>query len=143
MKKFIMTFLVAGLMITSVLSLSSCKKKDTNAREEWIPTVFTTVTYDGTQPTRDEPEPWYLCDYGDTLSLCTHGYLTWDAGGPLCNEHYHFHCFNANQDCCPPGTNPSSYYCPYRFERMHQHVTSFTTRWTYHNDHHVGGGTCP
>lgn len=143
MKRLLMSFLVAGLLVTSTMSLSSCKKADTNANEEWMPTVFTTVVDDGPLSSARDGDQWYVCDYCDEpLYYCTHGYLPWPAG-PLCYEHYHFHCFEAYQDCCPPGTDPVHFTCPYRFIRKHQHVTSHTTRWTYHNDHHVGGGTCP
>ena len=146
MKKLLMSFLVSGMLIVSVMSLSSCKKTDTNANannEDWVPIVFSNVTYNGTQSMRDGSS-WYNCDYCDEpLWLGTHGYATWDAGGPLCYEHYHFHCIEANQDCCPPNTPQENYYCRYRYVRKHQHVTSFTINWPYHNDSHVGGGTCP
>ena len=137
MKRLLTTFLVAGLLITTALSLSSCAKKDTTENAaEWIPTVFDPV------PAKDG-DLWINCDYcTEPVYLCTHGYEAWP-NGPLCYEHYHFHCFSATEDCCPPGTPPNSYYCRYRYVRKHQHVVSFSVNWPHHNDNHVGGGTCP
>ena len=68
MKKFIMTFLVAGLMITSVLCLNSCKKTDTNANvdnEEWVPTFDEFITYEEIQDegTRDSYVECYYCGF--------------------------------------------------------------------------------
>ena len=43
MKKFNITFLLAGLMIISALSLSSCKKTNSSDVEE-IPTTYINIT---------------------------------------------------------------------------------------------------
>lgn len=151
MKKLLSTFFVASIVIAGALSLSSCKKDKTNVNgnEEWIPTVFTSHLYNPDAPTKDDN--WIICDYGDACNyslhrvhLCTHGYYAWtplNPDTPLCSEHYHFHLFTASDDCCPPGTDPSSFLCPYRWERLHQHVISYSIYWTDHNDHHVGGGS--
>lgn len=145
MKRLLMSFLVAGLMITSALSLSSCKKTDTSANannEEWIPTVVTFVTSEDLHTDLRDAPPYYLCPYEncDTLiPLCDHYILFPD----YCTEHSHIHCFGPNDHCGTPTqqTNPY-YYCRYMGVRKHIHVLNYTDIW-FHNDAHVGGGVCP
>ena len=97
MKKFIMAFLVAGLMITSVLSLSSCNKKDTNASagmKDWVPTVYNVITPESN--TR-QGDPFTICYYcHDTIWKChrCHYHIltytpryyhhSWHVGGGVC-----------------------------------------------------------
>ena len=148
MKKFIMTFLVAGLVITSVLSLSSCKKTDTNANveEEWIPTTFNFVTNNGL--TRDETQICPYCNY--PVQMCDHGVNWWSkdehgeqtvcplgAFHPTDNPdgHYHNHCFEANDNCLYTGFD----YCRYLGVRKHRHIVVL---WQEGKDNHwhLGGG---
>lgn len=148
MKKFIMAFLVAGLMITSVLSLSSCKKTDTNSStnvdsEDWIPTVVNAINADNLNSISRDNDP-ILCPYYPThcenlLYLCNHGYQMWPYG-PFCDEHYHVHYFEANQDCTPETFNIPGYWtCAYKGVRKHRHVVSYTP-YLFHIDTHTGGG---
>ena len=140
MKKFIMTFLVAGLVITSVLSLSSCKKTDTNAStnvdsEDWIPTVVNVINPDNLN-SRDLVDPTH-CQ--QPLYCCNHGYEMWPYG-PFCNEHYHAHKFTADQDCTPNILDiPGYWVCKYKGVRTHRHVISYTP-YLFHIDTHTGGG---
>ncbi len=154
MKKFIMTFLVAGLMITSALSLSSCKKTtDTNASaNEWIPTTFDFVGR-GNGLSRDVND--YKCPYdGITLNICNHGILWWSYD-PITGEqivcplgawdsvenpdgHYHEHCFTAEDDCTPPGQ--TTYSCIH-YGRKHRHVVVIWQQG-WDNHWHLGGGCC-
>ena len=151
MKRLLMSFLMAGLMITSVLSLSSCKKTDTNASaKEWIPTTFDFVGRgDGLSRASG-----YTCPYdGIELNICNHGILWWtyDSDGnqivcplgpwdPVENPdgHYHEHCFAANQDCTPPGQ--TNYSCLY-FGRKHRHIVVIWQQG-WDNHWHLGGGCC-
>lgn len=145
MKKFIMTFLVTGLVITSVLGLSSCKKTVTNANvdsEEWIPTVVNVINPDDLN-SRDLDNPincpYYPTHCGTPLYLCNHGYQMWPYG-PYCNEHYHTHEFEATEDCTPEIFNIPGYWtCAYKHVRKHRHVVSYTP-YLFHIDTHTGGG---
>jgi len=154
MKKFIMTFLVAGLVITSVLSLSSCKKTDTNANaeEEWIPTTFNFITSDPLS------RVVAYCPYDSImLNYCDHG-VEWWTRDPITHEivicdsgpwnaetnpdgHYHEHCFTADKDCTPP--DQSQTICPYKGVRYHRHIV---VHWHggLDNHWHLGGaiGNC-
>jgi len=145
MKKFIMIFLVAGLMITSALSLSSCKKTDTNAsEEEWVPTTITVVTNDNPF-SRDEPTMnCYYCTA--RVALCNHG-VQWN-NGEVCplgawdatenpNGHYHEHKFSATRNCRPEGYT-TQWGCPYNMVRKHRHLVIY---WQtgYDNHWHLGG----
>ena len=141
MKKFIMTFLVAGLMITSVLSLSSCKKTDTNAgaKEEWVPMVYTFInTNDGEGYLRQgAPKiPCYYCN--DSIVKCE-DVLIWENKAFYCEEHSHVHCFEANQDCTAPNQITE---CEYKNHRRHYHILTYTPGYYWHG-WHVGGGSCP
>ena len=90
MKKFIMTFLVAGLMITSALSLSSCKKTVTDASsEEWIPIVYDVISPEGNFRDGDET---LQCPYHN---ICTIN------GGIRCKykgNRKHFHIVTYHRD---------------------------------------------
>ena len=138
MKKFIMTFLVAGLMITSVLSLSSCNKKETNPNanaEEWVPIVYNVVTPDMSQNLRD----YEVCPYcGDSIVLCPHT-LDWIDRAFYCPEHSHVHCFEATDNC----DAPLFHNCRYRGVRKHYHIlTRSVENWSWHGAHTGGGGCC-
>jgi len=149
MKKLLMSFLVAGLMITSALSLSSCKKTTDTNKSEWIPTTFDFVR-GGNGLSRGVND--YTCPYdGIVLNYCNHGVHWWNRD-PITHEqeicplgpwdpdeneggHYHEHCFAANEDCTPPGQ--STYSCPY-FGREHRHiVVIWQEGWDNH--WHLGG----
>ena len=143
-----MTFLVAGLMITSAISLSSCSKTDTDTdanAKEWIPTTFDFVTNNGL--TRDDTTA--ICPYcPKPVAKCDHG-IDW-RHGEVCDlgaydsisntgGHYHDHCFNAtgpNSNCIPAG-QPDD-FCPHK-GRKHRHVVVY---WTggFWNGWHLGGG---
>lgn len=149
MKKFIMAFLVAGLMITSVLSLSSCKKTDTNSStnvdsKDWIPTVVNVINPTDNLNSRDTLVDPINCPYFPNpcqipLYYCNHGYEMWPYG-PFCNDHYHAHEFTADQDCTPNILNIPGYWaCQYRKSRKHVHIVSYT-RFLWHIDTHTGGG---
>ena len=137
MKKFIMTFLVAGLMITSALSLSSCKKTVTDAnQEEWIPIVYDIVSPDGSQSiSRDGvitmqcyycTNPLYQCT--DTIEFVDHCLY--------CPTHSHKHCFEANDNC--DYTNQVR-PCRYKGVRKHFHIITSHIDYDFHG-WHVGGG---
>ena len=149
MKRFIMTFLVAGLMITSALSLSSCKKTDTNASANgWIPTTFDFVGRDNglSRAVGDA-----VCPYDSVIvNYCNHGVLWWsyDEHGEqiVCplgpwdpvdrpNGHYHEHCFRAYEDCTPPGQ--TTYICP-NAGRNHRHLVVYWQQG-WDNHWHLGG----
>lgn len=143
MKKFIMTFLVAGLMITSALSLSSCKKTDTNAsEEEWVPTTYDLIMNDNPL-TRVGNADCPYCD--DDVLPCNHG-VNWRNDevcplgpyDPVCNPtgHYHDHSFTADDDCTPP--NNPEYQCFWKKVRKHRHVVVY---WQggWWNNWHLGG----
>jgi hypothetical protein len=153
MKRLLMTFLVAGLVIISALNLSSCNKKDTNSNannEEWIPTTFNLVTIDSTS----KDPTVAVCPYcGGPVYLCDHGVRWWDyidgsdiqticqlgAYDSISNPegHYHEYCFNAWDDCTPPGQ--PNYICP-RKGRYHRHIVVL---WQQGWDNHWHlGGTC-
>ena len=149
MKKFIMTFWVASLMIISVWSLSSCKKTDTNASaKEWIPTTIDFVGKDSglSGAVEDAFCPydsiivnycnhsirwWSYDEHGQTI-ICPEG--AWDPDNNP-NGHYHQHYFTANDDCTPP--NNPNYFCP-NLGRNHKHLVVY-----WHEEWkagwHVGG----
>ena len=149
MKKFIMTFLVAGLIITSVLSLGSCKKTDTNASAgEWIPTTYDFVM-------KDNPllrDATALCPYDAIpVNLCNHGIQWWsyDTNGEqiICpdgpydpehnpNGHYHEHWFSPEDDCTPPAQ--TNYICPHKGGRNHRHIVVYWQQG-WDNHWHLGG----
>jgi hypothetical protein len=139
MKKFIMTFLVAGLLITSALSLSSCKKTDTSANannEEWIPTVCNVIAADGLRS--GGTMECYYC--GATIYQCFHApseiLHDWYYD---CPEHSHYHCFDASGNCTFPGQVEP---CPFKGVRTHRHIITYHDNFTM-NSWHVGGGVCP
>ena len=152
MKKFIMSFLVAGLMIVSALSLGSCKKTSTNGGS--IPTVYDVITVDEAQRlSKDSGDgEWIDCYYcpghlmpdssaylGGRLYRCDDD----PAYNPvdhtlLCYTHSHFHYFTATEDCTPPGQE-YMYYCIYNQLRDHRHILTYTSLY-YFNGWHIGGG---
>jgi len=150
MKKLVMTFLVASLLVTTALSLSSCKKTDTNENantEEFIPTVYDYIIYDENQNPSKDDGIWIDCYY------CTQGFPPQYPGNRLykcdhnppyiyeafyCAEHSHEHYFEATDDCTPPGqTQP--YFCEYKGLRKHRHILTYTSRYFF-NGWHIGGG---
>lgn len=139
MKKFIMAFLVAGLMITSVLSLSSCNKKDTNASagmKDWVPTVYNVITPESN--TR-QGDPFTICYYcHDTIWKCDHE-LNLENGALYCATHSHVEFFYTTDDCTAPNQIT---HCEYNGHRCHYHILTYTPRY-YHHSWHVGGGVCP
>lgn len=148
MKKFIMSFLVAGLVIVSAISLSSCKKTDTNGNanmEEQIPTVYDLITSDGAQSLTKDGE-WIDCYYctggfnpypDNRLYMCEdHPLFINDAF--YCEEHSHIHYFEATEDCTPPNQT-SPYFCVYKGLRKHKHILTYTPNYFF-NGWHLGGG---
>lgn len=141
MKKFIMAFLVAGLMITSVLSLNSCKKTDTNANvdnEEWIPTFDEFITYEEIQDegTRDSYVECYYCGFHipacpDDPPYVDHCHF--------CATHSHVHWFEPEDDCYSPNQVGE---CPYKFVRRHRHVITYAplSGFYWHSFHAGGAG---
>lgn len=142
MKKFIMFFLVAGLMTTSILSLNSCKKtdKDTNANaEEWIPTVDDFITYETIQDdgTRDGEGSYIECTYcGFHIPACPDD-PPYENNCHFCQQHSHIHDFGPGDDCYSPhqvGT------CRYRFVRTHRHIITYAPLSGYYwHSFHAGG----
>ena len=140
MKKFIMTFLVAGLMITSALSLSSCKKTVTDASsEEWIPIVYDVISPEGNFRDGDETLqcPYHnICTInGGILNLCDDE-VAWVDHCLYCSTHSHKHCFEATDDCSVPNQIQN---CKYKGKRKHFHIVTYH-RDFYYNGWHVGGG---
>lgn len=158
MKRLLMSFLMAGLMITSALSLSSCKKTTDTNGSKWIPTTFDFVG-GGNGLSRDVHD--FTCPYdGIILNYCNHG-VQWWTRDPITGEqticplgvwdpvenpdgHYHVHCFTSDVtpggggDCTPPGQ--TNYICKY-YGREHRHiVVIWQEGWDNH--WHVGGGCC-
>lgn len=149
MKKFIMTFLVAGLMITSAFSLSSCKKTNTNASaEEWIPTTFDFVGKDNSLLRDGVPGNCPYCTLA--VNPCNHGVLWWSydehgqqivcplgAYDPVTNPsgHYHDHCFSATDNCAP--ADQPNYVCLHQ-GRKHRHVVVLWQQG-WDNHWHLGG----
>ena len=141
MKKFIMAFLVAGLMITSVLSLNSCKKTDTNANvdnEEWIPTFDEFITYEEIQDegTRDSYVECYYCGFHipacpDDPPYVDHCHF--------CATHSHIHDFEPGDNCYSPNQVGE---CPYKFVRRHRHVITYAplSGFYWHSFHAGGAG---
>jgi hypothetical protein len=141
MKKFIMTFLVAGLVITSVLSLNSCKKTDTNANvdnEEWVPTFDEFITYEEIQDegTRDSYVECYYCGFHipacpDDPPYVDHCHF--------CATHSHVHWFEPEDDCYSPNQVGE---CPYKFVRRHRHVITYAplSGFYWHSFHAGGAG---
>lgn len=152
MKKFIMSFLVAGLLIISALNLSSCKKADTNVvTEESIPTVYDYISDKDIQSfSKDGEGEWIECYY------CPNFMHPDSAAYPLgrlyrcdddpefvdeaffCETHSHVHLFQVTDDCTPPG-QISPYFCVYKYLRLHRHIVTYTDRYFF-NGWHVGGG---
>lgn len=149
MKKLVMTFMVASLLVSTALSLSSCKKTDTNENAntaEFIPTVYDYIFYEDIDSSSRE-DIWIDCYYctqgfppqypGNRLYKCDHS-LTFENQAFWCDVHSHEHYFTATQDCTPPGqTEP--YFCEYNGLREHRHILTYTSRWFF-NGWHVGGG---
>ena len=141
MKKFIMTFLVAGLMITSVLCLNSCKKTDTNANadnEEWVPTFDDFITYEEIQDeeTRDSYVECFYC--GFHIPACPDD-PPYENHCHLCLTHSHIHWFNAEDNCYSPNQVGE---CPYKFVRRHRHVITYAplSGFYWHSFHAGGAG---
>lgn len=141
MKKFIMAFLVAGLMITSVLSLNSCKKTDTNANvdnEEWIPTFDEFITYEEIQDegTRDSYVECYYC--GFHIPACPDD-PPYENHCHFCATHSHVHWFEPEDDCYSPNQVGE---CPYKFVRRHRHVITYAplSGFYWHSFHAGGAG---
>lgn len=141
MKKFIMTFLVAGLMITSVLSLNSCKKTDTNANadKEWVPTFDDFITDEEIQnegTTRDSYVECYYC--GFHIPACPDD-PPYENHCHLCLTHSHIHWFNAEDNCYSPNQVGE---CPYKFVRRHMHVITYAplSGFYWHSFHGGGAG---
>lgn len=133
MKKLILSFLVAGLMITSALSLNSCKKKDTNTNNEgWIPTTYSII-----EDTPDREGGFFVICYfcNDTIWRC-------DDNPPYidecfyCPTHSHIEWFEADEDCYDPYQTGE---CVYKFVRKHRHVITYTPHFHWQS-WHVGGG---
>ena len=134
MKRFIMTFLVASLMITSALSLSSCKKKDTDAStKEWIPVVCNIIDNDSPL-VRSGAE----CPYcSNPIAQCPDD-PQWIDRAFYCPAHSHVHVFEATDNCLIPSF-PS---CRYHGVRKHYHILTWTTdSWNWHGTHSGGGGS--
>ena len=140
MKKFIMTFLVAGLMITSVLSLNSCKKTDTNANadKEWVPTFDEFITYEEIQDegTRDSYVECYYC--GFHIPACPDD-PPYENHCHFCATHSHIHWFEPEDDCYSPNQVGE---CPYKFVRRHRHVITYAplSGFYWHSFHAGGAG---
>ena len=141
MKKFIMTFLVAGLMITSVLCLNSCKKTDTNAsvdNEEWVPTFDEFITYEEIQDegTRDSYVECYYC--GFHIPACPDD-PPYENHCHFCATHSHVHWFEPEDDCYSPNQVGE---CPYKFVRRHRHVITYAplSGFYWHSFHAGGAG---
>ena len=134
-RNLLLSFLVASMLLTSALSLNSCKKNDTNANIDGVPTVETIV------PLRDDF--FFECPY------CHDHILSGDMG-----HLHHFvpngsswimldadSVFMENRGCEIP-ENPN--YCPYaaqhRFHRHHIYYILHGPDGGYHNLWHVGGG---
>ena len=147
MKKFIMTFLVASMVIATGWSLSSCKKTDTNAnKEEWVPIVYEYVNPDGNQGTTRQGDPQIPCTYSGApiycnqpLERCSSDTIQFNNGALYCPEHSHVHCFGPTDDCNAPNQITT---CEYRFHRKHYHIITYHTHY-YHHSWHVGGGCLP
>ncbi len=145
MKKLVMPLLVASLLITTVWSLSSCKKTNTNTNNEVLPVTVNYILYEGDESnTRDiytdcvyKFTPPHYCN--DPVLLCDHGINYFTNGDTICYVHNHVHLFKANEDCTPINyTVP--FFCIYKLEREHLHAIKYFPRG-YHNDWHLGGGT--
>lgn len=134
MKNFLKNFLVASLMITAAVSISSCKKTETNG--SWVPTTYDLIDTKGVQHSSKDI-PFADCVYcDDPVYMCDHGidYLHNDT---ICLEHNHIHWFEANDDCMPQG-QATPYYCVYNGVRKHRHIIIYFPPG-YHNDWHIGG----
>lgn len=141
MKKFIMTFLVAGLMITSVLCLNSCKKTDTNANadnEEWVPTFDDFITYEEIQDeeTRDSYVECFYC--GFHIPACPDD-PPYENHCHFCATHSHIHWFEPEDNCYSPNQVGE---CPYKFVRRHRHVITYAplSGFYWHSFHAGGAG---
>lgn len=137
MKKFVLSFLVAGLIITSVLSLGSCKKTDTNSTtntEEWIPTVYEVIYPNDLQIKEEPPVYCYYCLPDTVLIHRCEDPIQWVNEAFYCPQHSHVHYFNATDNCY----SPTQLYCQYRGVRNHYHIMTYHG-WYWHGSH-VGGG---
>lgn len=152
MKKLVMTFLVASLFITTVLSLSSCKKTDTNGTTiESIPVVYDYITEDDIQNfSKDGDGEWIDCYYcpgflhPDSTAYPLGRLYRCNDNPPFvneafyCRQHSHVHFFEADENCTPPG-HTTPYYCIYKGFRKHYHILTYTPRYFF-NGWHIGGG---
>lgn len=148
MKKFIMTFLVASMVIATGLSLSSCKKTDTNAsadKEEWVPVVYDFIALDENQGNTRQGDPQIPCTYSGApiycnqpLERCNHE-ISFANYALYCDVHSHVHCFGPTDDCNAPNQITT---CEYRFHRKHYHIITYHINF-YHHSWHVGGGCLP
>lgn len=144
-KRFLMFLLVGGLMITSAISLSSCKKNnEANEDLNSMPVVESSV-----QLSRDGVNYGFYCPYCGTTIIVP------NAPGP---EDYHWHLFGDRpghehefdvMDCERAYNLPEGYHiCPYAVEgRAHAHTFIYVLEGGtgpngyITNSWHVGGGT--
>lgn len=135
MKKLVMTFLVASLFVTTALSLSSCKKTDTNASDNddgWVPTTY--IIADD-EPGREGAE-YVICYFcHDTIWKC-YDNPPYENDCFFCPTHSHIEWFDPDDDCYDPYQTGT---CEYRFVRRHKHVITYTPRYHWQS-WHVGGG---
>lgn len=152
MKKLVMVFLVASLLVATALSLGSCKKTDTNENantEEFFPTVYDYIIDEDQNSSRDDE--WIECYYctqnfpnqypDNRIYKCEHNppYVN---EAFYCSEDSHIHYFEATDDCTPPG-HVLPYFCEYRGVRRHRHILTYTSRYFFNGwfeGWHIGGG---
>ena len=144
-KRLLMFLLVGGLMITSAISLSSCKKNnEANEDLNSMPVVESSV-----QLSRDGVNYGFYCPYCGTTIVVPNV--------PSPND-YHWHLFGsiygndegfAVDDCERAYNLPQGYHiCPYAVEgRPHAHTFIYVLEGGtgpngyITNSWHVGGGT--
>lgn len=161
MKKCLMSFLVAGLMIISAINLSSCKKTDTNGNTnmESIPTVYDVITNEDAQRLSKDGgnggdgeyiDCYYCPDHlmpdslpypGGLLYRCDHfPHYNEENHTLFCPVHSHVHYFTATERCTPPGQD-NTYFCIYQGLREHRHILTYTSLYFFNGWHIGGGGT--
>jgi hypothetical protein len=141
MKKLILSFLVAGMLITSAWSLNSCKKTTNANDEEWVPSVDDFITYEfiTSEEIQDEEDrdSYIECTYcGFHIPACPHDppYVN---KCHYCPEHSHIHWFEANENCYSPNQVGE---CQYKFVRRHRHVITYAPLSGYYwHSFHAGG----
>ena len=156
-KKGLLMMLVAGLVITSAIGLSSCKKNQTESSADAVPTVVTTV-FDRDGSYRECPYCFAHLPAGTTNHYHNFGV---DALGNV-GEYAVDYCQNtpnhpAECDCVYSGgllgdpTTIAAYMAAHpewsyedaynmTLPRFHRHVIEFFLPSNFHNDAHVGGG---